>query len=315
MSAKTFIRVVEVWVPDAAGTLLEFGSGWYGDTRTFGAVSRRMCFGRGEGLPGQAWDQGRPLMLTDLGHEMFRRKQAAAAEGLSCGLALPVFAGEALRAVVLIFCGDDEAHVGAMELWRHDAERSLDLKLDAGYYGGTAEVFEFLSRHIGFRRGTGLPGLVWDSGLPVFMPDLGKGTKFLRAESAQQVGINRGFALPVPVPGPDTYVAAFLSALATPLVRRLEIWMPDATGESLRRVDGFCEQQGQLGAGAGQEAVALGQGLLGRTLASGVPGVAQPASDEPGAVGFAARGAALSAVVALPVLRGERVEAVVAWYF
>ena len=41
-------------------------------------------------------------------------------------------------------------------------------------------------------RSTGLPGLAWDSGLPVFLPDLGKGSRFLRSESALQVGINRG---------------------------------------------------------------------------------------------------------------------------
>ena len=70
---KTFIRVVEVWVPDADGTLLEFGGGLYGNTRGFGAVSRRMCFGRGEGLPGQAWDQGRPIMLKQLDGSYFRR--------------------------------------------------------------------------------------------------------------------------------------------------------------------------------------------------------------------------------------------------
>lgn len=312
---KTFVRVVELWVPDAAGTLLEFGGGWYGDTRTFGAVSRRMCFGRGEGLPGQAWEQRRPIMLTDLSNPVFRRSQAAAAEGLSCGAAWPVFAGDALRAVLLFFCGDDAAHVGAVELWHHDAANSYDMKLDAGYYGGTAEVFEFVSRHTAFRRGTGLPGLVWESGLPVFMPDLGKGTKFIRAESAQQVGINRGLGLPCPVPGDDAYVMAFLSALATPTVARLELWIPDTDDGALQRAGGFCEKQGLFGAAGDHEAIALGQGLLGRTLASGVPGIAQPASDEPGAVGFAARGAGCKAVVSLPVHRDGRVASVVAWYF
>lgn len=312
---KTFVRVVEVWVPDRGGTLLEFGGGWYGDARTFGAVSRRMCFGRGEGLPGQAWEQRRPIMLTDLSDPMFRRSQAAAAEGLSCGAAWPVFAGDELRAVLLLFCGDDEAHVGAVELWHHDAENSYDMTFDAGYYGGTAEVFEYVSRHTAFRRGTGLPGLVWESGLPVFMPDLGKGTKFIRAESAQQVGINRGLGLPCPVPGDDTYVMTFLSALATPIVRRLELWLPDAGGGALQRAGGFCESQGLFGGAGDHESIALGEGLLGRTLASGTPGIAQPASDEPGAVGFAARGAGLKAVLSLPVHRDGRVASVVAWYF
>lgn len=318
---KTFVRVAEIWRPDAAGTLLEFGAGHYADTRAFGAVSRTMCFGRGEGLPGRAWEERRPILMTSLQTGGFLRAQAAAADRLSCAFALPVFAGDALRAVVVLMAGDDESHVGAIELWHNKADAGPDLRLADGFYGGTAEVFEFISRNTAFRRGTGLPGLVWASGLPVFMPDLGQGSKFLRADSAQQVGINRGFALPCAVPGPDAYVVAFLSALATPLARRIEFWRPDDTRTSLRRGGGWCEVQGVLataGEGGAADAVPLGQGVLGEAFACGTPGLAQPASDEPGVVGFAARGARLSAVLALPVITprpGVSVEAVVAWYF
>ncbi len=312
---KTFIRCVEVWVPDLDHSLLEFASGYYGDTKVFfGAASRQMCFGRGEGLPGQAWELRRPVVLNELQGHGFRRSKAAAAEGLTSAVAWPVFAGESLRAVVVILCGDDEAHVGAIELWRNE-ENDADLKLDAGYYGGTAELFEFVSRNTRFRKGTGLPGLAWESGLPVFMPDLGKGSKFIRANSAEQVGINRGFGLPCPVPGPDTYVMAMLSALATPLVRRFEIWLPDAAGTALARTQGHCEVEGTLRAVASADGVPAGQGVLGQALATGTPAVAQPAGEQPGPVGFAARGAGLKAVVALPVISAERVVAVVAWYF
>ncbi len=50
-----------------------------------------------------------------------------------------------------------------------------------GYYGTTADAFEFISRRTAFRRGTGLPGTGLGHGLPVFLPDLGKGARFLRA--------------------------------------------------------------------------------------------------------------------------------------
>jgi hypothetical protein len=309
---KTFIRVVEVWVPDAGCTLLEFGSGWYGDTRGFGAASREMCFGRGEGLPGQAWDQRRPIVLQQLEGSVFRRGRAAAADGLTSAIALPVFVGDRLNAVVLILCGDDDTHVGAIELWRN-AAGSPDLVLADGYYGGTADVFEFLSRNTRFRPGTGLPGMAWEAGAPVLMADLGKGSKFLRADSAQQVGINRGFAMPCSVPGADVYVMAFLSALATPLVRRLEVWRPGAEGRGLQRSEGFCESEGTLGAAAG--VVPFGEGALGQAWTDAMPVVAQPASAQAGPVGFAARGADLRALLALPVLNADRVVAVLAWYF
>ena len=81
---KTLIQAAEVWVPDADGHLLEFGSGLYGGLVEFGAISRQMCFGRGEGLPGRAWDEGRPVLLKDLQGGYFQRAAAARRAGLAC---------------------------------------------------------------------------------------------------------------------------------------------------------------------------------------------------------------------------------------
>lgn len=310
---RTFIRVAEVWVPGHDRTLLEFHAGLYGGARRFGSISRSLCFGRGEGLPGQAWESGRPVVLKKFEGSNFRRTQAARIEGLTCGIALPIFAGDLLTAVLVLFCGDDEAHAGAIELWHNDPTQSKDMTLDDGYYGTTADAFEFISRRTSFRQGTGLPGLAWATGLPVFMPDLGKGGRFLRADSAVKVGINRGFAIPCSSLGPDVFVMAFLSALATPLVRRFETWLPDAGSAQLTRSEGFCEVQGLLE--PGHEPVARGQGVIGKALSSCVPAVAEPAAGEAGEVGAAARLAGLESVLALPVLRAGRVAAVVAWYF
>ena len=231
---KTFIKVIESWLPSGDRTVLEFGGALYGEHSRFGAASRQMCFGRGEGLPGQAWEAGHPIVLKEFEGSAFRRIAAARAEGLTCGIAVPIFAGDFLTAVVVIFCGDDAAHA-AIELWGNEPERSKDMSLVDGYYGTTAEAFEFLSRRTGFRRGHGLPGAAWESGLPVFVADLGRGAGFMRADSAVKVGINRGFAMPCSTRGSGHYVMAFLSALATPTARRFEIWRPDATGETLTR--------------------------------------------------------------------------------
>jgi hypothetical protein len=307
---KTFIRVVEVWVPDAEASLLEFGGGLYGSAARFGMASRSMCFGRGEGLPGRAWDEGRPIVLTELDPSVFRRTEQARAEGLTCGIALPVFAGDVLKAVFVIFCGDDNEHAGAIELWRNDPAESREMTLDDGYYGNTADAFEFMSRRTSFHKGVGLPGMAWEAGAPVFLPDLGKSGRFLRADSAIKVGINRGFAFPIANLGDDTYVLAFLSALATPLVRRLEVWSPAGSDGALYLSEGFCETQGLLQAST-DVAIAPGQGVVGRAFATAVPMVSERAQDEPGPVGTTG----WTAVAALPVLRQGRVTAVVAWYF
>jgi hypothetical protein len=300
----SFIRVIEVWVPDAEGVLLVLGSAHYGAARRFGMSSRDMCFGRGEGLPGAAWEAGHPVVLPRFEGTAFRRTAAAHADGLTCGIALPVFADSSLKAVVLIFCGDTpgaadgspEQMAGAIELWRHTAGTS-DMVLADGYYGATADAFEFISRRTAFRKGTGLPGIAWDTGLPVFMNDLGKAGRFLRADSAQKVGINRGFAIPCSSAGPDTYVMAFLSALGTPIVQRFEIWRPGPDGGALMRQEGFCEAEGSLDTGHD-----TAPPTLARALATATPQVAPVSATQP------------LALVALPVVLGQSVVAVVAWH-
>ncbi len=312
---STFIRVVEIWLPDAQHTLLEFGGGLYGKATRFGAKSRQMCFGRGEGLPGRAWDEGRPIVLNQFEGSGFRRTELAHEEGLTSGIALPVFSGQTLKAVLVIFCGDDAQHAGAIELWRNDPAASRDMTLDDGYYGRTEDAFEFISRRTSFRKGVGLPGMAWEAGLPVFLADLGKGGRFLRSDSAQKVGINRGFAFPCASRGPDSYVLAFLSALATPIVRRLEIWQPTTGGAQLQLAEGFCEMQGELKPGSVAGGIGPGQGLLGAVWADAVPRVSEQATAEPGPPGAAAQAAGLASLAALPVLHEGRVVAVVGWYF
>ena len=312
MTNKTFIRAVECWVPGVDRSLLEFGGGLYGEARRFAHASRGLCFAYGEGLPGQAWEAGHPVVLKDLAGANFRRTTAAQAEGFSCGIALPIFAGEVLTSVLVIFCGDDDAHAGAIELWRNDPEASKDMTLVDGYYGTTGDAFEYSSRRTAFRRGHGLPGMAWDACLPVFMHDLGHGSRFLRADSALQVGINRGFALPCSSLGDDHYVITFLSALATPLVQRFEIWRPDPSRTRLQRSYAFSEGQGVLGGDAPM--LERGQGCIGRSFATGAPAMSDDAGSEP-LVGAQAAAAGLTRLVAVPVLQQGRLAASVAWYF
>lgn len=239
---RTFVRAIEYWVPSADGTLLEFGGGLFGSASRLAAATEQLRFGRGEGLPGRAWALGHPIVLKDLQGSDFRRSAAARVEGLTCGIAMPIFVGGALSSVVVMFCGDDDDHAGAIELWRNQPAESPDMTLVDGYYGTTGDTFEFISRATAFRRGTGLPGQVWQSMEPVFLPDLGKGSGFLRADTAVKVGINRGFALPCSTTDGSVQVIAFLSALATPIATAVEIWGPDEAGRAVRRY-GFSETE------------------------------------------------------------------------
>lgn len=306
---KSFIRATEFWLPNAERSQLEFGGGLYGPLAQMARASRDLCFGRGEGLPGKAWEDGRPVVLQGFEGSYFKRQAAAQADGLTCGIALPVFLGDYLSAVVVFFCGDDDAHAGAIELWHNDPAASKDMTLLDGHYGRTADTFEYLSRRTSFRPGTGLPGLAWQQRAPVFLPDLGRSSGFLRADSAVKVGINRGFAMPCSTPDREHFVMAFLSALGTPIAQRVEIWRPDGSGR-LRLSAGFCETQGLL-EGNGTP-IERGQGSIGRTWLTGLPSMASDLASEPVA---AAAVPGLSSLAVLPVLDNARFVAAVALYF
>lgn len=295
VAGRTFVRIVEYWVPNAQGNLLEFGGGLFGKAASFASITRRLCFGRGEGLPGQAWDAGHPVMLRQFKGSYFQRIAAANEEGLTCGIAIPTFVDSRLTAVTVLFCGDDEAHAGAIELWANEPNHSKDMRLVDGYYGNTGDTFEFTSRNTSFRQGNGLPGLAWQHGKPVFMENLGKGSGFLRADSATKVGINRGFAMPCATQDGSNQVIAFLSALATPIARRVEFWEPKAAGLRLQRTLGFSEADGRLDAPASADAAAQ-SGPLGDAFATGVPAVE-------------------GRMIALPIAPRGRVSSVMALHF
>lgn len=324
---KTFIKAIEFWVPSRDRSFLEYGGGLYGTATRFGALSRTLCFARGEGLPGQAWQAGHPIVLRQFVGSYFQRTSAAHAEGLTCAIAIPIFAGDFLTSVLVIFCGDnDEDQAGAIELWHNNPIQSKDMTLVDGHYGNTGDAFEFISRRTSFRRGHGLPGLCWGSGMPVFLEDLGKASGFLRGDSAVRVGINRGFAVPCPAGRGEMYVLAFLSALATPIARRVEMWerldhdddgaaVKGAAGPQLRRMSGFCEALGSLAASAQTPLLEFGQGTIGQVLMTGVPGISNHADSEPVGLGAAAKEAGLKSLAAIPVIRHGRTVACVALYF
>src|SRR5215471_18555987 len=193
----SFIRAVELWVPDENRSSLEFKDGLYAnELAEFREISELAVFAFDEGLPGKAWAARHPIILTEFADSYFRRADEARLFGLTCGVAIPILAGEDIKAVLGLLCGSDkDAGVGAIELWHNDAERSHELTLVDGYYG-TADMFEFNSRHTRFPRGFGLPGRTWKAGMPLIIKDLLNARSFLRWEDAAEVGINLGVGVP-----------------------------------------------------------------------------------------------------------------------
>ena len=314
---NTFIRATEVWLPSADQTLLEFGGGLFGGATHFAAISRQTCFGRGEGLPGQAWDEGRPILLKQFEGSNFRRTAAAKAAGLSCAVAVPVFIGDELNAVLVFFCADEAAHKGAIELWRNNPRVTSDMTLVDGRYGAHAAALEAISRETFLPRGSGLPGTAWQRGSPVFVEDLGQSRRFLRSKTAADAGMHRGLAIPCSTRANENHVLTLLASADTPIARRIETWAPDAESLRLRRVFGFCEVAGALASGA-DDSIALGvdAGRVAQAFLTGVPTLCDNAAAEPGAAGVAAGACGASSLVALPIVSegGEITETLVLYF-
>lgn len=300
---RTFIEVAEVWVPEADRLILHSGN--YGPHEAFAEASGKETFAKGEGLPGKAWAEARPLVLKGFEGTYFRRAEAARAAGLTAAVAMPIFAGEVLKAVLVIFCSDGADRIGALEVW---VEQNGALTLEDGYFGA-AKAFEFVTQHTAFARGKGLPGGVWAANTPILMRDLGAGYGFVRAESAGQAGLSTGLGLPVPVPGGATYVLALLSAKGTPIARRFEIW--DARVARVGKtheaelIDGICDREGPLWDADYPRRIAAWKGQIGMVLATGLPVIESNSS------GLAA---GYTAMIALPIHRGHELAFVVAWY-
>lgn len=317
---NTFIRVAEVWVPSSDGSLLELQQGLYDAAPTFGAASRALCFGRGEGLPGRAWDAGRPQLLASLAGTYFRRAAAASAAGLGSAIGVPIFAGTRLTSVVVLLCGEgegDAAQVGAVELWHNDPRITSDLTLADGTFGSTGALLETLSRDSYLPRGAGLPGLAWQRGAAVFIENIGESHQFLRTQTAARAGIVRGLAVPCGTPRHETWVLSLLSSATTPIARRVESWIADDGDLQLQRAFGHCEALGgALPAGPASACAPVALGAIGRAWVSATAQAA-PGEDAAGdALAPELRAAGLRGLLAIPVVADDGlVSEVVALYF
>lgn len=311
---NTFIQICEIWAPSGNRSILEFQGGLYGPHTAFRMASERMCFGYDEGLPGKAWAARHPIILKDLQHSYFRRAEAARAAGLTCGVALPIFAGDYLLAVVVFFCGDDEERIGAIELWHNNPAESYDMGLVDGYYG-IAENFEFISRRTQFRPGFGLPGVVWKNGMPEIMGNLWNSERFLRKDDARKAGLSKGLGLPVSGEPGQHYVMTFLSAMGTPIARRFEVWIPQENREALLFSAGHCDRVPDFAQDYAETRLQPGDSTISRCWTTGMPEISERIGEEGSASGASARKAGLESLLALPVLEAGRLKAVVAFYF
>jgi len=71
------------------------------------------------------------------------------------------------------------------------------------------------------------------------------------------------------------YLMTFLSAKATPIVRQLEIWLPDKKREHLVFNEGFSAKKSNLAEIYAEKSFAKGEGGLGRVWLTGMPAIVE----------------------------------------
>ncbi len=102
--------------------------------------------------------------------------------------------------------------------WEHGALWTVDREADALrcveiWTAPLAKLVEFdaVSRQLTFRRGVGLPGRVWATAQPAWIPDVVLDTNFPRAAIAAREGLHAAFGFPVLLRGEVLSVMEFFS--------------------------------------------------------------------------------------------------------
>ncbi len=308
---KTFIKVTEIWVPNTKRTHLQLSNGLYGDYKAFKKISEEKQFALDQGLPGAVWAAGHPIVLTDLKHSYFERSKEADQAGLTCAIAVPVMSGEFLMAVIVFLCGDaqDDNHAGAIEVWGNDPDRINELGVIDGYYG-SQEYFEFVSRKTKIMKGFGLPGMVWEKQMPVLLDDLGDSTSFIRGRDAKNAGITTGIGIPVVMNQDQVYIMTFLSAKQTPIAKYIQIWKPDNEHQKIACQSSYGTENDELVSVFDNKTFSKGEGLIGQAWLTGVPVIGESSLS-----GNHSDPAAISSMLAMPVLENGKLKAVVTFMF
>ena len=142
--------------------------------------------------------------------------------------------GEATRRILQAIC----QALG----WEHAAVWGVDLKTNVlrlieTWQAPASQFAEFgaASRQITFAPGAGLPGRVWSTGQPVWIPDVVEDANFPRAQIAAREGLHSSFGFPIVFGSETTGVMEFFSS---------EIRQPDE--DLLKMLSSIGSQIGQV---------------------------------------------------------------------
>jgi len=171
--------------------------------------------------------------LRDISDRKRAEQQRSARLAVSQVLAQSSSSAEATRGVLQVVCENLEWDTGCV--WILDADATLLTCSECwGRAAAQIDAFEKASRSRTFAWGEGLPGRVWATGVPAWIPDVAQDSNFPRAPVAASVGLHSAFACPIVIGSSTVGVIEFFSR---------EIREPDAN--LLEMMTTICSQVGQ----------------------------------------------------------------------
>lgn len=150
--------------------------------------------------------------------------------------------------------------------------------------------------------------------MPLIIKDLHNSKGFLRWEEASEIGINCGVGIPYRTSAEQTWVMTLLSAQATPIAQRFEIWVPNQARDALVFQSGDCSKHTDLDALYAGKSIGKGDGSIGGAWATGMPAISENLKHDESIAASLARASGMNQMVALPVIENALLKAVLAWY-
>jgi hypothetical protein len=162
------VGAIELWHNDSnTGHDLNLLDGYYGTAELFEWRSQRTSFRKGVGLPGETWEQNRPVFVSNLVESSrFIRREGAEQAGLTKGIGLPFTKDSQHAYVVALLSAQGTPIARRFEIWtpdRHDATRLIFAGGDCDIHPNFFEGY----RNLDIKRGDGVIGRMLYSGVPV----------------------------------------------------------------------------------------------------------------------------------------------------
>lgn len=133
--------------------------------------------------------------MVDITEERLTQMQLRAVFAASRALTQSSPVSDAANEVISAVCMELEWALGA--LWTIDDEGELIRCAKVWRESEEMDEFALVTLRSEFRRGTGLPGRVWEAGEPTWISDVVQDENFPRAPYADKVGLHGAFGVPV----------------------------------------------------------------------------------------------------------------------